>query len=165
MRQVAAGALVILLAALGGCATTVTWRQREGLDYFVGRSNQALLSSLGTPTRAWPLKGSQYIAYDYDRNVWVAGEPGARDPNSGAPLGPWVEHRKCSTVFKLQGDQVIAWSLEGNACRDTPFPNLTPFSSTQIAKAAITGIQSVTQFPDDPFTGSSTVATGAFYNK
>jgi hypothetical protein len=31
--------------------------------------------------------------------------------------------------------------------------------------SAFTCIQSVTQFPDDPFTGSSTVATGAFYNK
>ncbi len=140
-------------------------RQREGLDYFIGKSNQNLIDSLGKPTHAWALEGLQYIAYDYDENVWVPGEPGTRDLNTGAALGPWVDHRRCSTVFKLQEAQVIAWSLNGDGCRDARFPWVKPFASSQMAKSATKGIRSVTQFPDDPFTGSSTVTGGAFYNK
>ncbi len=165
MKLAGALGLIVLTAELLGCTATVSWRQREGLDYFIGKDIQSLRDSLGTPTRAWSIKGSQYIAYDYDANVWVPGEPDARDLNSGSPLGPWVEHRKCSTVFQLREDRVFAWSLDGTACRDTPFPRLTPFASSQMAKAAMVGIQAVTQFPDDPFTGSSTVTMGAFYNK
>jgi len=155
----------IVVGALCGCATTITWRQREGLDYFIGKSDESLLRSLGEPTRGWSLQDLQYVSYDYDENVWVPGKPDLRDPNTGAPLGPWVDHRKCSPVFKLQKAQVIAWSLNGDACRDAPFPRIKRFASSQMMKAESTSVQSVTEFSDDPFTGSSTVESGVFHNK
>jgi hypothetical protein len=157
--------LLFATVAIGGCSTTVTWRQREGLDYFVGKTDQSLLGSLGAPTRVWSQQRTRYISYDYEAHLWIPGEPGLRDPNSGVPLGPWVDHRKCSTVFELQNAKVIAWSLDGDACRDAPFPWVKPFALSQMVKAEGAGIQSVTQFPDDPFTGSSTVTKGAFYQQ
>jgi len=165
MKRGSTLSFAIVIGTLCGCATTITWRQREGLDYFIGKSDESILLSLGEPTRGWSLQDLQYISYDYDENVWVPGKPGLRDPNTGVPLGPWVDHRKCSTIFKLQSAKVIAWSLNGDACRDAPFPRIKPFASSQMTKAESTSVQSVTEFPDDPFTGSSTVSTGVFYNK
>ncbi len=165
MKRGSTLSFTVAMVALCGCATTITWRQREGLDYFIGKTDESLLDSLGEPTRRWSLESVQYIAFDYDENVWVAGKPSLLDPNTGAPLGPWVDHRKCSTVFKLQKAQVIAWSLDGDACRDAPFPRVKPFASSQMMKAESTSVQSVTEFHDDPFTGSSTVATGVFHDR
>jgi hypothetical protein len=159
MQPGAALYLMGLTVALCGCATTVTWRQRQGLDYFVGKTSEGLLASLGAPTRTWSLMGSHYIAYDYDAKLLVPAEPGARDPNTGFRLRPWVDHRHCSTVFEVQQDRVIAWSLDGDSCRDAPFPRLDSVASAEMAKA---GIEPAAQFPDEAFSGSSAVTAGVF---
>jgi len=157
--------VLILLGTLGGCATNITWRQREGLDFFVAKSDKDLVATLGQPTRSWQLSDAHYVAYDYAANAWVPGEPGVRDAFTGVASGPWIDHRTCSTTFKIQKSNVVAWSLDGNACLDAPYPLVKPYASRAIANAEPSGVPALTQFPDDPFTARSSVGYGSYYGK
>jgi hypothetical protein len=104
MKRGSTLSFTVAMVALCGCATTITWRQREGLDYFIGKTDESLLDSLGEPTRRWSLESVQYIAFDYDENVWVAGKPSLLDPNTGAPLGRPQKVLHCFQTAKGSSD-------------------------------------------------------------
>jgi hypothetical protein len=149
---------------LCGCATDLTWRRREGLDYFVGKQSEALTAALGPPTKSWTTGGVVYLAYRYQGDEWLPGEPAERNPYTNQPEGPGVISTNCTTTFRVTVGKISAWSLNGNACREPPYPPVQPYSMHMERIAAGRGVRSATSFPDDESTGHSVVRYGTFYS-
>jgi hypothetical protein len=161
-RRVLLGA-VAAIGMLSGCATDISWRQRDGLDHFVGQPAQILSASLGPPTTGWSSPDGSFVAYTYDAKQWHPGEPGTRDPYTNQPRGPWIGEATCRTIFKLQAGRVVAWSLKGNACNTAPFPPVGQFAAYGLKHPGSSSVQEMTGFEDDPHTARSVVADGTFY--
>ena len=155
----------LVLLSLAGCATSISWRRREGLDYFVGRPQPALLAAIGAPTREWQTAGMSYLAYEYSGGRWYSGEPGVRTPDTEVPYGPWVATDHCTTVFRVQSGTVTGWQVKGDGCRGAPYPPIREFAASRLSGVSDAPVQGVTQFPDDAYTGRSTVDADRFYSR
>jgi len=143
----------------------LSWRQREGLDHFVGKDRSYLVKALGKPSREWADKGSGYLSYVYDANVWMPGEWGMYTPGGAVDEASWVDHRTCTTIFQLNVEKVSAWSLDGRSCRDAPYPPVKKFAADKLASAAGQSIGKGSSFSYEPATYSSAVEYDTYYSK
>ncbi len=155
----------LALGLLGGCASFISWPHRQGLDYFVGRPQPALVAALGTPSRQWSANGVSYLAYDFASARFVSGEPGTRTPDTEVPYGPWADAARCVTTFRVTGGTVQAWSLDGGGCRGAPFPAVRAYAATALAQVPNEDVRGATTFPYEAYTGQSAVDDGKFYSQ
>jgi hypothetical protein len=153
--------LAMITFMLSGCATELTFRRREALDYFIGKDQTALVLYLGKPTSVVRQGNSDLLTYDYHDMKWLAGEPGTRNSDD-TPAGPAVEDAHCATTFRLVNGRVDAWRLTGNDCRNPPYPALAGADYQALAAAAQVGVDQEASFPHSPYTGRSSVNYGEF---
>jgi hypothetical protein len=144
-----------------GCATQLTFKRREALDYFVGRDRATVTQRLGQPTRVARRDGGELLTYDEHAIRWVPGEPDTRD-TFGNPEGPSVDDDRCATTFRLTNGRVDAWRLEGNGCSHLEFPPAGPENEPVLQEANKRGVDSVATFAHDEYTGRSIVNYGEF---
>ncbi len=126
MRRVACLILLVLLClvSLCACADQALEQRRAYLASFVGQSEDALVRSLGVPTRSVSVKGETFLAYD-DRHLEVLpgfyGGPPWWGPGWGPGWGwgwgpPIVIARGCETTYEVDSGKVIGFSMRGPDC-------------------------------------------------
>ena len=145
---------------LSGCATQLTWQRRAGLDHFVGRTQDELVASLGAPDRSWVAGGVAYAGYASRRAALVPGIPGGLQPGTDAPNGPFVAQDGCTTIFRMIGQRVQAWSLQGNSCFVAEAPPVSQFAGNyagQWGAGHTTGFVTNRRVQEDPTPGRSVV--------
>jgi ABC-type glycerol-3-phosphate transport system substrate-binding protein len=116
------GLLVSLsFLALAGCATGPSLSTR--MAAYIGADMQTLVQQLGVPNKQITVNGIQYVAYDEQRQVVVAGGymGGWYGPNwfyGGGyyPYSPSVVTYGCETTFMLKNGKVVNFTLRGNDC-------------------------------------------------
>jgi hypothetical protein len=148
---------------LSGCATELTFRRREALDYFVGKDQAFVLARLGPPARTVQSNGAALLVYDQHAEIWVPGTPLVRN-DLGLPINPYVYRATCTTTFRVAAGRVDAWRLDGDNCRASQFPMEAADMTTILADARADGVNRMAQFPIDSFTARSTVNYGEFHS-
>ena len=149
---------------LSGCATELTFRRREALDYFVGKDRSSVIAALGQPAHVSQQNGMETLSYESHVQRWFPGDTALGRSSVGEPLGPWVEDARCSTIFRLQAGQVNGWALDGNDCGSVDFPTLEMTMSGALAEASTRGVNRVATFAHNPFTARSVVNHDEFYS-
>jgi hypothetical protein len=157
--------IVAAALAVTGCANEVTWRQRAGLDYLVGKPEAQLTALIGPASRTWSDGANTYLAYAYNNAQWVQNIPDSRYPDSEVASAPWVASNTCTTTFRITGGVVTAWNLNGNACRTVPYPDTTRFANNALMDAEGKSVNSITPYPHNVYSDRSIVADGSFYSK
>ena len=160
--------LACMIAALGlaGCVTKVTLPQRQALDSLVGKSQAALVAEIGKPTAAHATPGGLELGYAYRSITLQADEIGAPD-NPELTLrnhARFVTH-SCDTVFRIAGDRVVAWSVNGSDCWQSPYPYLGNLKRDALAQDVKQGGDPVVPFLFNSRTGNSLVLSGTFQNQ
>jgi len=155
---------VLAVFVISGCATQITFRRREALDNFVGLDRATVIDKLGAPTRVIAQNNIEFLAYDEHTERWIAGRPGTSSPDNRS-YGPWVKDSNCSTVFRIAGGKIDAWSVDGNDCRDLSFPATGVDTAELLAKVKLVGVERIADYPHNPYTGRSPVNDGQFYSQ
>jgi len=138
---------VLAVFVISGCATQITFRRREALDNFVGLDRATVIDKLGAPTRVIAQNNIEFLAYDEHTER------------------PWVKDSNCSTVFRIAGGKIDAWSVDGNDCRDLSFPATGVDTAELLAKVKLVGVERIADYPHNPYTGRSPVNDGQFYSQ
>jgi hypothetical protein len=156
---------IAILAAslLSGCATELTFRRRASLDFFVGKDRSEVVALLGEPTSISREDGKELLVYDRSVKKWVSGEPDARN-ELFVTLAPWVYDSRCETTFRLAGGRVEAWRLNGNDCRNQPFPPMGATIADALEQVEEHGVDQVATYQHSPYTARSVVDYGQFYS-
>jgi len=109
-----------LALVLAGCALPVacadeTAARMAALNHLVGQPEQALLQTMGVPTRSYDADGTKYLAYDERRVDLIPGVPGVGIWHAGG-IPPQEIERWCETTFQVAQGVVRSFTLRGNAC-------------------------------------------------
>ena len=157
---------IIAAVTLTGCVTKVTLPQRQALDSLVGRSQAELVAEIGKPSAAHAMPGGLELAYAWRSITLQADEIGAPD-NPELTLrnhASFVTH-SCDTVFQIAEDRVVAWSVNGSDCWQTPYPYLGNLKRDALVLDVQQGGDPVVPFLFNSRTGNSLVLSGTFQNQ
>ncbi len=155
--------VVVAATLLSGCATELTFRRRESLDFYVGKDRSELIARLGQPSSVTSQDGKELLAYDRHELKWVQGEPDARNDLLTAQA-PWVDDARCVTTFRVAAGRVEAWRLDGNDCRTQQFPPMGGSIASALEQVNERGVDQVATFQHSPYTARSVVDYGQFYS-
>ena len=115
---------IVLAAALTACATSAGYEKI--LNSWVGVQEVELVRNWGPPLQSYETGGRRFIVYSSRRNVYL---PGTAPTYQTTVIGntaythavggsPGMNmDMSCTTIFELEGAQVVSWSYNGNDCK------------------------------------------------
>ena len=116
-------ALIAILFALAGCATTANYEKI--LQSWVGETELNLIRKWGPPRQSYEAGASKFLVYSSSRNVYlpgtapsytttVIGNTAYTNPVGGTP-GQNIG-LSCQTTFEISGERIVSWRWQGNDC-------------------------------------------------
>lgn len=116
--------LIAALLLLGGCATQE--RYQAMLQTWLGASEPQLVADWGPPDSVYENEERRYLTWTKQYQSYLRGTPptyythvvGDRLYTSAYGGSPgMIVNSRCKTTFVLEQATVVAWRVEGNACR------------------------------------------------
>jgi hypothetical protein len=115
--------LAAALLLTGACATGAKFE--EGLNSWIGRTDDELVRVWGAPNSTYESKGSKYLTYSRSSSTYFPGVPPSfqiykignavyANPVGGSP-GEIIASQ-CRVTFELKSGVVASWNHAGNAC-------------------------------------------------
>ena len=116
-------ALIAILFALAGCATTANYEKI--LQSWVGDTELNLIRKWGPPRQSYEAGGSKFLVDSSSRNVYlpgtapsytttVIGNTAYTNPVGGTP-GQNIG-LSCESTFEISGERIVSWRWQGNDC-------------------------------------------------